>query len=940
MTFTIYGRGGAPAPPREREEPERPVVPPAQPPSLSADISGAPSSQQTLSVSTTALAQVRVGNALDSFITAGGSVLQPTFTGSRAVTIVLPNRVGDYSLTVTATVAGLTTTDRRTIRVVEADNGAGSQTGTRGTLEIDTDVDGRLGDSRTVTVTATNTNRTPAANVVVRLRVTSGGGSFSRASLTTGANGTATTTFTRGNTVGSSYFISATTTPSGYNTADSRGVRITISRTGTTPGTPGTTPPTGDADALDAYDGGNQTGALNTPLAEPLIVEVVDANDNPVENVRVRFRTTIGSGRFSPRTPRTDEDGFAETRFTPTSPGRVRVVATISGVSGTAAFIITAGETPESLTKVSGDNQSGTPGNALANPLVVEVKDEDGEPIAGIRVSFSVTAGGGSLSETSAVANANGRAQTTLTLGSAPGVNSVQASVTGVDPVTFSTSIEPKILVVAANRPMMYWIDNGMLYGLAGAKAAKIAESANSVAIGGGKIYWTEQTGASSGTINSANLDGTDVGELVSIRSVPMGIAVDTAGSKLYWTASSGKVKRANLNGSGSENVLQNLSDPTDIVVSNGFIYWTEGGNSIRRVNGSGQKIVRDVAVNLDTVGGLAVGGGKVYWTEQTSASTGTVNGANLTGTNFETLASTLSAPMGIAVDTAGSKLYWTSSSGKVKRANLDGSRGEKVVEGLISPSALAIGGANTETAATITKKTTTSAKKDNAAYDVNDDGAVDNTDASLVAAAMNTSNTQYDVNGDGTVNFLDLLLVFDNRDADAAAAPTIVGMKLSAVQIDVIEAQIDLLIATNDRSPAALRTLVYLQQLLATARPEKTQLFANYPNPFNPETWIPYELATDTHVKIRIYNTQGVVIRTLQFGHQSAGYYTDRDRAAYWDGRNALGEQVASGLYFYQLETDEMSSMRKDGYFEIVFSCQLVRLGNRTYQSWGKGAV
>ena len=95
-------------------------------------------------------------------------------------------------------------------------------------------------------------------------------------------------------------------------------------------------------------------------------------------------------------------------------------------------------------------------------------------------------------------------------------------------------------------------------------------------------------------------------------------------------------------------------------------------------------------------------------------------------------------------------------------------------------------------------------------------------------------------------------------------------------------------------------------------ARPEKTQLLANYPNPFNPETWIPYELATDTTVKITIYNTQGVVIRTLELGHQSAGYYTGRDRAAYWDGRNALGEQVASGIYFYQFETDEISSMRK----------------------------
>ena len=88
--------------------------------------------------------------------------------------------------------------------------------------------------------------------------------------------------------------------------------------------------------------------------------------------------------------------------------------------------------------------------------------------------------------------------------------------------------------------------------------------------------------------------------------------------------------------------------------------------------------------------------------------------------------------------------------------------------------------------------------------------------------------------------------------------------------------------------------------------------MLANYPNPFNPETWIPYELATDTNVKITIYNAQGVVIRVLELGQQSAGYYTDRDRAAYWDGRNAFGEPVASGVYYYQLETDGQSLLRK----------------------------
>ena len=97
-----------------------------------------------------------------------------------------------------------------------------------------------------------------------------------------------------------------------------------------------------------------------------------------------------------------------------------------------------------------------------------------------------------------------------------------------------------------------------------------------------------------------------------------------------------------------------------------------------------------------------------------------------------------------------------------------------------------------------------------------------------------------------------------------------------------------------------------------ARAIPGKSAMGQNYPNPFNPETWIPYELATDTNVNITIYTPNGGVVRTLSLGHQMAGYYTGRDRAAYWDGRNTLGEPVASGVYFYQFETDEFSSLRK----------------------------
>ena len=865
-------------------------------------ITGRPGSTQSISITASQTAQV--GNFFDSFLEAGGSVSPSSGSGTFTSTLTLPSTEQTYTLTVS--MAGISRTVSVTVDSTAVD------TATSGTVSIGIQPgSGAPGTRATVTVRATDDDGDPAENVSVTLSITSGGGTFSPATVTTDANGVATSTLTFGSTPGSNYFIRATV-PSGYTfDAPASGERVTI--TGTpSPGDTSQPREAGEPDSIDVYDGNGQRGVPNVRLPEPLVVEVVDANDTPVSNVRVRFRTTIGSGRFSPTLVRTNQNGRAQITFTPTSSGRIRIAASVNDITARAVFNITVGEAPASLTKVSGDNQSGTPDSALANPFVVEVKDEDGDVIEGVRVAFSVTAGGGRLSETSATTDANGHAESTLTLGSRAGINSVQASVPGVDPVTFSTSIEPEVLVNAANRPTMYWIDSGALYGLTGAKTTKIAEGANGIAVGGEKVYWTAQVGASSGAINSANLDGSNPETLTTILAVPMGISVDVAGSKLYWTNSRGRIQSANLDGSGIRNVLQNLSNPTDLVVSNGFIYWTEDGNTIRRVNISGQKVTRDVAANLETVGGIAVGGGKVYWTEATSASAGTVNGANLNGTNFETLATLLAAPMGISVDTAGSKLYWTNSRGRVQRANLDGSGIRNVVTGLISPSKLVTGGANTATKAPTTTRSTTQPTATRSKYDVNDDGTVDNTDAGLIADALGTTNVKYDVNDDGSVNFLDLLLVFDNRDDGAAAAPTIVGMQMTAAQVDILQEQIDLLIATGDRSLAAMRTLIYLQQLIATARPEKTQLLANYPNPFNPETWIPYELATDTNVKITIYNTQGVVIRTLVLGHQSAGYYTGRDRAAYWDGRNALGEQVASGIYFYQFETDDMSSMRK----------------------------
>ena len=93
---------------------------------------------------------------------------------------------------------------------------------------------------------------------------------------------------------------------------------------------------------------------------------------------------------------------------------------------------------------------------------------------------------------------------------------------------------------------------------------------------------------------------------------------------------------------------------------------------------------------------------------------------------------------------------------------------------------------------------------------------------------------------------------------------------------------------------------------------PNATSVLPNYPNPSNPETWIPYQLAKPTKVTFTIYNTRGVVVRRLSLGHQLAGFYHNRSRAAYWDGKNESGESVASGIYFYTFTADDFTATRK----------------------------
>ena len=197
-------------------------------------------------------------------------------------------------------------------------------------------------------------------------------------------------------------------------------------------------------------------------------------------------------------------------------------------------------------------------------------------------------------------------------------------------------------------------------------------------------------------------------------------------------------------------------------------------------------------------------------------------------------------------------------------------------------------------------------------ATDVNGDGVVDVLDLMIVAENFGKFDTPLigDVNGDGEVTREDIIAVLDALEA-AAAAPAAVSTTES------LQRWIDRAKQLNPTDAHFQKGLAVLQNLLTPLRetetvPKATALLANYPNPFNPETWIPYQLATPADVTLTIYSVEGALVRTLSLGHLSAGLYQSRSRAAYWDSRNMIGEPVASGLYFYTLTAGEFSATRK----------------------------
>ena len=204
---------------------------------------------------------------------------------------------------------------------------------------------------------------------------------------------------------------------------------------------------------------------------------------------------------------------------------------------------------------------------------------------------------------------------------------------------------------------------------------------------------------------------------------------------------------------------------------------------------------------------------------------------------------------------------------------------------------------------------------------DVNQDGIVNVLDIILVAQNLGQkppSHPRVDANRDGQVNILDLVFIAEFLGEKVAAAPSQVNIIISTTsspkEIITVQRALRELEAVPEKSPNLSITIQFLRLWLENVNQNvtTTKLLPNYPNPFNPETWIPYQLAKASDVSMKIYDVGGRLVRKIPLGFKPVGYYLTRERAAYWDGRNETGESVSSGVYFLQFIAGDFAATQR----------------------------
>ena len=506
---------------------------------------------------------------------------------------------------------------------------------------------------------------------------------------------------------------------------------------------------------------------------------------------------------------------------------------------------------PTTLTKVSGDAQTGTTGTALASPFIVEVKDgaTTAQTFEGVPVTFAVTAGGGTLSATNVATDSTGRAQVTLTPGATAATQTVTATVTHAGKTLTQT------FTATANLPPTF------------TSAATFSIAENTTAVG--TVVATDAD--SQDSVTGYTLSGADSAKF----------SITTAGVLTFAAA-------------------PNYEAPGDLVSTTPA---NDAGNNeyiivVTATSGSGARQTTAPQTLTITVTDVNEAPGRP------APPTVTAVAATPTSLSVSWTAATNTGPA-ITYNLRyrkSSEASWTSSTyaGTETSTTLTGLAPGTSYEVQVLAKNREGDGPWSEAG---TGRTAYQAE------DIDRDSDVDITDLiSVISNFGSASPGNNDVDGDNDVDADDIRAVFAALVAANAGAPAHLTHTAKTLQDYVQQAkQRGMLDAHFQQGLEVLEEL--MEPFLI---PNETALLRNYPNPFNPETWLPYQLSEPADVTFSIYSVNGTLVRTLSLGYQAAGVYRHRSRAAYWDGRNALGEPVASGVYFFTLTAGEFIATGK----------------------------
>ncbi len=415
-----------------------------------------------------------------------------------------------------------------------------------------------------------------------------------------------------------------------------------------------------------------------------------------------------------------------------------------------------------------------------------------------------------------------------------------------------------------------------------------------------GKVFWSEPK---MGTLYRANLDGSDV-EIIVQQNRVGAMTLHRGNAKVYWANSweDITVHRANFDGSGHEVVWKTSPRQffgIDLDKSRGHIYWasvnrlgSEKRGEILRANLDGTAVESIIAKGIEHPKGIAVDelDEKIYCVDAQK-----ISRANLDGSSPEDLViDGIGMARDIEVDIESGKMYWVDVNRGIHRANLDGTVVEVLIGNLDDIHGIGID--------QIGEKI----------YWTDSERFLD----TIQVANLNGMNqkTLVTVDRDGWWHDIDLdntnqKMYWVNRDKGLIQRANLDGSDVEIVLSDLATPKY---IALDLVTKGVVAVEPEGKAIVSWGDIRQNRLLQNYPNPFNPETWIPYRLAEGAEVTMKIYDTNGVMIREMELGHQRAGEYDTRNRAAYWDGRNQQGEPVVSGIYFCTLRAGDFAATRK----------------------------